>query len=210
MPSLIWRSSAAVTAPCSCSRFSAHASPPVRRRADPGPPATPPRSRLLLPQHHQEGHHLKVVDPGEFTRQSVGASGRKQARHRPLLALAHHGGHRCRQQPPGLAHVFPLARSPIESGACAGIHLIAPLAGGLEPVQDSLGLRGGQQDRAFLRHVHQVVGSQRGAAVADALTGLALRPQAEHDPCWTRHLRAAHHRKQARGQPLDSAGMGPL
>ena len=61
----------------------------------------------------------------------------------------------------GGAHVLAVLGRLVEAGAGPGIGQVAPEAEPLEPVEDLLGLGEGQQHRAVVAHMHEVVRRER-------------------------------------------------
>ena len=79
------------------------------------------------------------------------------------------------------AHVLALLGGLVEAGAGAGIGQVAAEAEPLQAVEDLLGLRVGQQHRAVVAHMHEIVRRERIAGLDAALGRIALGAQAEDD-----------------------------
>ena len=182
MPSLIWRLSAAVGAPFSMQQLLRHA--PIHARGGGQIEGGEQLGRVhcaVLRQHHEEGHHLEVVDPGEL---ALAARVCRRAR----TGSPRRAPRSCRRRRPrrrravaARAHVLALLRGLVEAGAGAGVGQVAADAEALQPVEDLLGLGVGQQHGAVVADVHEVVRRERIAAVGGALGRVALGAQAEDD-----------------------------
>ena len=135
------------------------------------------------------------------------AAGVEQARYGALFVLADHRGHGGGEQALRSAHVLALLGRLVEAGAGSGIGQIAPEAEALEPVENLLGLRVGEQHRAVVAHMHEIVGTERIAGLGAALGGGALGAQAKDDARCDLRFSGGGDRAGAERQTLQHAGM---
>ena len=105
------------------------------------------------------------------------------------------------------AHVLALLGRLVEPSAGSHIGQVAPEAKALEPVENLLGLRVGEQHRAVVAHMHKILDTERIAGLGTALGGVTLGAQAEDDARREFRLGSGGNRAGAERQTLQHSRM---